>query len=412
MDINPLKSIYMKKITLLFLGLISFHFGYSQDDCASALPVTEGITTVVMMDGALPVPDCAENADVDPREFGEWYVYTATANGFVNITTNLAINTGGDTRLHVYTGTCAALICLAGSDDIADDNFLSSATFAVDNGTSYYIGWDNQWSDAGFDFELTYFTCSYDLPYTETFDLDYTFTSCYTTEDVDADTISWITQQNLDLDGDGSVETFATNGNSTANTKNDWLFSPPLSLTGGIEYNVTSIFNTFGGNGSLEAFIVDAASSTATQIATLFSQTDIVPQGEFATLETLAYQEMNSFTPGTDGDYFIAYHSFGPASSGFILLFDSNLESLLSVDEFQSNLFTHFYNKTTDILSLESSSSAFDNVYLYNILGQQVKTQRLNNTSETVDMSSLTDGVYLVQVTLQGKTKTIKIIKH
>jgi hypothetical protein len=242
--------------------------------------------------------------------------------------------------------------------------------------------------------------------------LDYTFTSCYTTEDVDADTISWITQQNLDLDGDGSVETFATNGNSTANTKNDWLFSPPLSLTGGIEYNVTSIFNTFGGNGSLEAFIVDAASSTATQIATLFSQTNIVPQGEFATLETLAYQEMNSFTPGTDGDYFIAYHSFGPASSGFILLFDSNLESLLSVDEFQSNLFTHFYNKTTDLLSLESSSSAFDNVYIYNILGQQVKTQRLNNTSETVDMSSLTDGVYLVQVTLQGKTKTIKIIKH
>ena len=88
------------------------------------------------------------------------------------------------------------------------------------------------------------------------------------------------------------------------------------------------------------------------------------------------------------------------------------MESTLSVDEFQSNLFTHFYNKTTDILTLESSSSAFDNIYLYNILGQQVKTQRLNDTSETVDMSSLTDGVYLVKVTLQGKTKTIKIIKH
>jgi len=266
------------------------------------------------------------------------------------------------------------------------------------------------------------FDCeTYGIPYNENFDIPLAFDTCFTIEDADGDTLAWISQQDLDLDGDGVNETFATNASGDpANTSNgglkeDWLISPAFSLTGGTEYGVSSSYNVIQGapdNASLEAFILDGPSSTANVVATLFSNISFTVQGEFATLETMAYQESGLFTPTTSGDYYIGYRSFGPRGSGFILLFNSSMESTLSVDEFQSNLFTHFYNKTTDILTLESSSSAFDNIYLYNILGQQVKTQRLNDTSETVDMSSLTDGVYLVKVTLQGKTKTIKIIKH
>lgn len=403
----------MKKITLLLICL-SFSIGtYAQQTCATAQPISPGITTVTGIDGTAPTQYCDANS-TDLPTFGEWFTYTATQDGYISITTNFLDNAGGDTNFHVYSGACGALVCVGGNDDVDADNtnYLSEFTFPSTNGTTYIIAFDDRWSPAGFDFRLTDFNCDYTVPYAETFDINGPFETCFTREDVDADGISWITQQNLDLDGDLVPETFATNGNSTAGQKNDWLFSPDFTLTAGTEYTVTTIFNTFSGNGSLEAFIVDAPSSTANQIASLFSVTDVAPQGEFATLETMAYQEINTFTPTADGDYHIAYRSFGPASSGFILMFDSNLESTLSVDEFSNGSFTYLYNKTNKMLALESTGQAFDNITMFNILGQQVINKSSTLNEESIDMSSLKDGLYIVKVSIQGQIKTIKILKQ
>ncbi|MBO6607954.1 T9SS type A sorting domain-containing protein [Psychroserpens sp.] len=406
----------MKKITLLILSLLAFHFGQSQNDCASALPVSAGTTTVSGYDGALPNPECAENAGVDPREFGEWYVYTAAIDGVVTITSDLPANAGGDTRLHVYSGTCVALTCEGGSDDVdfGTNNFLSTVTLAVSVGETFYIAWDNQWSDAAFDFLITEtaVSCNFSVPFDETYDDNNSFLVCFTTEDNDGDTISWISQQDLDLDGDMLPETFATNGNSATGPKDDWLFSPALALTGGTEYTITSIFNTFSGNGSLEAFLTNAPNSGASVQLPLFSNTNIVPMGDFATLETMAYQEVNAVTPPTSGDWYVAYHSFGPGMSGFILLFDTDLESTLSVEEFEQNSFTYFYNKDTKTLNLQSSTHVFDTIELYNILGQTVIQERLSESTESIDMKSLKDGIYLAKVSIQGQSKTFKILKN
>ncbi|OUS00464.1 hypothetical protein A9Q86_10860 [Flavobacteriales bacterium 33_180_T64] len=84
----------------------------------------------------------------------------------------------------------------------------------------------------------------------------------------------------------------------------------------------------------------------------------------------------------------------------------------LSVDDFESNTFTHAYNKDTDKLTLESSNLPLSNIDLFNILGQRVINQSLSNSNETIDMSSLTDGIYLAKVSIQGKTQTIKILKQ
>ena len=291
----------------------------------------------------------------------------------------------------------------------------------ADTGYEFYIRTncggaegDSEWvGPLGF---LTAYDCStYGLPYNEEFSNNNAFLSCFTTEDVDGNDSDWITQQDLDLDGDLTNETFATNSNVAApGGKNDWLFSPAFSLTGGVEYGVTSIYNVFGGtaNGNLEAFIVDAASSTANQIATLFSYTNITTQGAFETLETMAYVEANSFTPSTSGDYYIAYRSFGGDGSGFILLFESNMESTLSVDEFDANNFSYSYNKNTDQLMLESSNLPFDSIEMFSILGQKVISRALSNQNETVNLSSLTDGIYLATVTINGNSKTIKILKQ
>lgn len=404
----------MKKITLLFILSIAYTFNINaQNTCATATPVTPGLTTVPIIDGTAPTLYCDGN-NIDLPTYGEWYSFTASMDGYLNILTDLAANAGGDTNVHIYSGTCGALVCEGGNDDIDVDNanYLSEINIPITNAVTYYIAFDDRWDDSGFDFLLTEFNCSYSLPYNENFDFNGSFTECYIKEDVDGDGISWISQQNLDLDGDTVPETFATNGNSTTGPKNDWLFSPALTLDAGTPYNITSIFNTFNGNGSFEAFIVDAPNSGATQLATLFSMTNIVTQGDFATLETMAYQEMNAFTPASTGTYYIAYHSFGPGSSGFILLFDSKFESTLSVEEFEKSGFTYFYNKETDILNLESSFSSFANIEIYNVLGQNSKSKKLSQKTEYINMSNLSDGLYIAKIYIDNKIKTIKIIKN
>ncbi|WP_299338242.1 T9SS type A sorting domain-containing protein [uncultured Psychroserpens sp.] len=259
----------------------------------------------------------------------------------------------------------------------------------------------------------TLFDCTtFGIPYDQNFDNDNAFQSCFTVEDVDADSIAWITQQDLDLDGDMVNETFATNGNSTANDKNDWMFSPAFSLTGGTQYEVSTTFNMFNGDGSLEAFIVNAPSSTATVEATLFSQANVTGQTALADLLPTAITEVNTFTPLADGDYHIAYRSFGAANTGFVLMFNSSLDTTLSVSEFDSNNFNYSYNKDTDQLTIESSNLPFDRIELYSILGQKVKAQVLSQTSEVIDLSRLTDGVYLATVTINGSSKTFKMVKQ
>lgn len=407
----------MKKITFAILALFVVQFGYSQSDCSSALPITAGTTSVATLTGTAPTIICDEE---DPATAGAWYSYTTATTGVVTVSSDLPANAGGDTNLMIYSGTCGALVCEAFQDDVdlADGNYLSTAQFLATAGVTYYIAWDDRWEDVAFTFELLFETptCANATPYAQTFDDNAEFLYCYTTEDVDGDGISWITQQNLDLDGDLTNETFATNGNSTTGPKNDWLFSPGFTLTGGTEYQVISKFNTIGATApntaSLEAFMTDAAASSAATQIPLFSQTGITTQGEFATLESMAYENVNTFTPATSGTYHIAYRSFGPGESGFILLFDSNIDTALSVTEQDANIFKHYYNSATDVLSLRSSNRTFNNIQVFNIMGQEVLTNNLSQNSENVNLSGIQDGIYFANVILGGHAKTIKFLKQ
>lgn len=146
----------MRKITLSFLCCLISSLGFSQDDCASAIAITEGIYTVDAIDGTeVPSPICAANGG--GATAGEWYTYTAQENLGLTITTDLSQNQNqdpqADTRFHVYTGICGDLVCRSGDDD-AGTGFLSIAQFNVEAGTTYYVAFDNKWNSSGFDFQI------------------------------------------------------------------------------------------------------------------------------------------------------------------------------------------------------------------------------------------------------------------
>jgi hypothetical protein len=146
----------MKKITLITLLCFGLHVTHAQNTCATSIPITiAGTYQVTAIDGTeVPTPICATNGN--GANAGEWYTYTPSQNYTVTLTTDLQINSGKDTRFHIYTGTCGNLTCYAGDDDngTIGNGYLSIDTFNVTSGTTYYIAFDNKWSAAGFDFQL------------------------------------------------------------------------------------------------------------------------------------------------------------------------------------------------------------------------------------------------------------------
>lgn len=143
---------------LLTLTFTTFSFAQiSSDTCSDANSATAitgpGTFTVTTIDGSeIPDPICANNGSGATN--GEWYRYIPSADYYVTVSTDLPQNSGQDTRVHVYTGTCGSLTCHGGDDD-SGAGYLTVASFNVTAGQTYYIAWDDKWENAGFDFELT-----------------------------------------------------------------------------------------------------------------------------------------------------------------------------------------------------------------------------------------------------------------
>lgn len=149
----------MKKLLYTFLLCTPMVLAaQSGQNCAEAIPVSAGIHTVDGINGEAPVPVCSTET-TNPANNGEWYLYTAPAGDgvFVTVTSDLEVNSGGDTRVHIYGGDCNNLTCIVGDDDAGEigNGFLSVASFQAVAGESYYIAWDNRWSSDGFDFEIS-----------------------------------------------------------------------------------------------------------------------------------------------------------------------------------------------------------------------------------------------------------------
>ena len=144
----------MNKKLLFIVFCLSIWFVKAQDNCNSAALITAGLHTVDAINGDAPFPICSgSNSSANA---GEWYTYIPTQDAFVTVTTDLQQNSGGDTRFHVYSGTCGNLTCQAGDDDSGNigNGYLSIDSFNAIQGTTYYIAFDNYWNSSGFDFEL------------------------------------------------------------------------------------------------------------------------------------------------------------------------------------------------------------------------------------------------------------------
>lgn len=108
------------------------------------------------------------------------------------------------------------------------------------------------------------------------------------------------------------------------------------------------------------------------------------------------------------GATYYATQTVGECTSAAILAV--TVDIVLDRDDFDIKAFTYHPNPVTDILNI-SYSSEITSVTVYNLLGQQVISQKANANEIKVDMSGLADAAYIVNVTAGNTAKTIKVIK-
>mgnify|MGYP006158191263 CR=1 FL=1 len=111
------------------------------------------------------------------------------------------------------------------------------------------------------------------------------------------------------------------------------------------------------------------------------------------------------------GDYFLKLTSTSPTSTNYQTPYQFNITTTLSNIDNDLTSFEYYPNPVKDILHLDNIT--LSKASIYSVLGQLINTKTFENeTSNTLDLSSLESGIYLIVLENDSLQKTIKVIKE
>lgn len=129
-----------------------------------------------------------------------------------------------------------------------------------------------------------------------------------------------------------------------------------------------------------------AAGSTSSLAGGLFLSTDVVPG------ETIVVG-VSQATPNN-------------------LLFGINVNDLLSVSSNKLSSFNYYPNPVKDSFVITSENGNNFDVTIHNLIGQEVKHVKNTSSLEKIDMSTLSNGTYIVTVNSDKAHKSFKVVKE
>lgn len=321
--------------------------------------------------------------------------WTAPANAPANgYTYYLSTSSTAPTDTTTPTGTVAA-----GTTTVN----LTGLTAA----TNYYI-WVNSvcatatmssWSQT----TLFAAACStYDAPYTMNFEgtTGTTTPICTTTQNAGTGN-NWTIVNNP---GNGFTNRTLQYAYNSANAANAWFFTAGINLTGGTAYDISYKY----GNNSTTYFeklkIAYGTTASATGMTTVLA--------DHATINTSAATTNTvTFTPPTTGVYYFGFNAYSDADQFNLYVDDIAISANLANETFDNQKYVVYPNPIKDVLNI-SYFKNIDRIAIYNLLGQEVLTKNTNTTQSQVDMSHLSAGSYILKVTSDNQTKTIKVLKQ
>ncbi len=192
---------------------------------------------------------------------------------------------------------------------------------------------------------------------------------------------------------------------ATAPPNDDYIITPQINLTGATGSSFSFWAKTIDDTWGLEQMEVLLSTSGTT----LSDFTENLTGG-VVDVPTATYTEYNFDLSAYDGmQVYIAIHYV--SNDTFVLQLDDFLveAASLSINDNVFDTFNYFVD-ANNVLNLRSNAP-LQSIELYNILGQQVVSKNLSGSNETINIANLQEGVYIAKVTINGATKSFKIIR-
>lgn len=186
----------------------------------------------------------------------------------------------------------------------------------------------------------------------------------------------------------------------------------PISIQGNTEVNISSTFVVFidwnqdyAFNNTDERYEIGVlTNSTGTDGA---QTTGIITVPENAVLGSTRMRIIKTWH--STNQY--AANACKKVLAGQVEDYTVNVEDLESSIKFMDYDFKMGPNPTNDIIQI-SSTENIQSVKVYNLLGQQILNNQTNVQSPQIDMTSLQNGVYLMEITIKDTREVFKIVKQ
>lgn len=254
------------------------------------------------------------------------------------------------------------------------------------------------------------------------------------------DAITFDKWESIDFDGDGNfwevadmlayattdaplhpMQTQVADSDSwegSAFTPDNWLVTKdPIDLTSVSGSTLSFMVGTYQTNGT---FIDDKYSIYLTEsndIGDLIVETPLdtrlvsddvtAASGDGSDSAALVSIDISAF----DGQMvYLSFRHFDSIDINSVLLDDITVDGALGITDETFNNFNYYINANSQLIL--SANSTIDSLQFFNLLGQQVVSKKLSNSNEIIDIASLNSGIYIVKVSIEGKTKTFKIVKN
>jgi hypothetical protein len=159
------------------------------------------------------------------------------------------------------------------------------------------------------------------------------------------------------------------------------------------------------GNSTLGATGLDTVFTIYTGTCGALTQINCDDDG--AATGAYSFKSLTGLTPGST--LLIRVYEYGNDSTGGFGI--SAYDASLSAASFDTSSFVAYPNPVKDVLNL-SYKTAISNVKVINLLGQEVLNTKANSNDVQVNMSALTAGAYIVNITVEDTVHTIKVIKE
>ncbi|WP_206052130.1 fibronectin type III domain-containing protein [Nonlabens xiamenensis] len=230
-----------------------------------------------------------------------------------------------------------------------------------------------------------------------------------------------------DMDGDWEGFDFANDTSSPngqaayisvfdgATPDMDWLVTPEFDLGSSTVYNVyfdiamTGFANqnsaTLGSDDEILFLITTDGGTTWNPLITWDSNSTVSNTGQREVVSLSAYSGVVQFA---------FYATNGTVADTEIVDFfvdNFSIDVTTGVDSPEVLGFTYYPNPTTDVVQIDAQD-VVDTVKVTNLLGQEVFVIKPNSTNVVVDLSTMTSGVYFMQVTTGDQIRTVKVIRE